>query len=72
MINLSSYKRSTKLVINSRFAAVDQPVQARTGTLAKHNDQTLFNSILFAINKKIQHKYIIDDTQYSYYYNIHT
>ena len=31
-----------------------------------------FNSILFAINKKIQHKYIIDDTQYSYYYNIHT
>ena len=34
-----------------------------------------FNSIqfnLFALNKKIQHKYIIDDTQYSYYYNIHT
>ena len=34
-----------------------------------------FNSIqfvYFAINQKIQHKYIIDDTQYSYYYNVHT
>ena len=34
------------------------------------NTPIQFNS--FAINKKIQHKYIIDNTQYSYYYNIHT
>ena len=42
---------------------------------AQCNHGIQFNSIqfnLFAINKKIQHKYIIDDTQYSYYYNIHT
>ena len=31
-----------------------------------------FNSIYLPLTKKIQHKYIIDDTQYSYYYNIHT
>ena len=28
--------------------------------------------IHFAINQKIPHKYIKDDTQYSYYYNIPT
>ena len=28
--------------------------------------------VYFAINQKLQHKYIIDDTQYSYYYNVHT
>ena len=31
-----------------------------------------FNSFILPLTKKIQHKYIIDDTQYSYYYNVHT